>query len=221
MKNNKNTWLIKLRTNVSADGIIQVGEGKEFNGVWLFTEFEKARENMKKLIYAFANTQNQIFDGKGLCTAFEEYMDERKDLDQYANPQEEDLDDDFYRMWIENHVGYENTAEYFWKAAKLPEILKSYLSNMENFSSEIIPEGTWTDSLIGCKFSPNEIYIEGVGDGPCNGIDPYFLINTFNIDSPEKEYNFRIRSCFEENWDYIYIDMIRLKVDEELVFPLK
>lgn len=221
MKNNKNTWLITLRTNISVDGIIQVDEGKEFNGVWLFTEFEKAKENMKKLICAFANTPNQIFNGKGLCTAFEEYMEERKDWDQYTEHEDSDLDKEFDNMWFKNHGGYDDTAECFWKAAKLPEILKLYLTDMDNFSAETIPEGTWTDNLIGCKFSSDEIFIEGIDDGPCNGIDPYFLINTFNMYSPEKEYNFRIRSCFDDNWDYIYIDMMYSELDEEISLPLK
>ena len=130
MENKKKIWLLKLRTNVSADGIACVEEGMEKFYFWVFTNFETAKENMKKLICAYANTPNNIFDGHGLCTDLEKYLAERREWDQFVNPQEDDENEEFHRLWIDAHGGYDDTADSFWKASKLPEILKSYLTNM-------------------------------------------------------------------------------------------
>lgn len=224
MESKKKIWVLTLRTNVSVDSILPVDEGKEANGFWAFSSFEKAKENMKSLIRAYANTPNKVFDGQGLCTDLEKYLAERREWDQFVNPQKDDGNEEFHRLLIDARGGYDDTADSFWKASKLPEILKSYLTNMESFSPDIIPKVTWTDYLIGCKLSPEEIFIKGVDDGPCNGIDPFFHINTFKMDDPEKDYHFRIRNAFFDDWDniwsFIYIDLMSSEVDADFTFPL-
>lgn len=220
METKNKVWLLTLTTNVNAEKILHVDEGKEKRYFWIFSSFEKAKESMQQLISAYGNTPNIIFDGHGLCTDFEEYMDERRSWEQYTDPYEYEVDDELNSMWGEFNDGYDDSAKCFWDASKLPKILKAYLSDVKNFSSETIPTNTWTDYLIGCSFSPEKIFIEGVDDGPCNGIDPYILINTFNMDNPDKEYVFRFRNAFGEGWDYIYIDMMSSEIDEEFGFPL-
>jgi len=221
MENQKKIWLVTLKTNVSEDSILPVEEESEERRCWAFTSFEEAAASMKKLMSAYANTSNKVFDGHGLCTALENYLDERRGWDNYTNPEEVEVDEEFHQFWISNHGGYDDSAESFWKTSRLPEILKAYLTNMDHFSPDSIPEVAWTDYLIGCKLSSEEIFVEGVDDGPCNGISPYFLINTFHMVDPDKEYNFRIRTCFNDNWDYIYIDMTPTTLDEGFTFPLR
>ncbi len=220
MKNNNKVWLLMIKTNVSAEGVLQVDEGKEKTCFWISSSFETAKENMKSIIRAYASTPNLIFDGNGLCTDFEEYMAERRDWDQFANPEEEDESDWYTQLRFITHGGYDDSAKSFWKASKLPEILKSYVMDMDNFSTDVIEEFTWTDYLMGCKVSSERIFIKGIDDGPCNGIDPYFYINTFNMDDPEKKYQFHVRNAFNDNWDYIYIDLICSEIDEDFGFPL-
>lgn len=226
MESKKKIWVLNLRTDVSAEGVLQVPEGKEKHCFWLFSNFEKAKESMQQLILAYANTPNSIFDGHGLCTDFKNYMMKaRATHDEFTDPYEPEEPDEAYFAWVETHGGYCDLSANLSKAEILPEILKSYLNDMKNFSPETIPENTWTDHLIGCKSSPDLIFIEGVDDGPCNDINPYFLINTFRMNDPEKEYSFRIRNAFCNDWDSvwtsIYIDMMPSEIDEELCFPLE
>jgi len=224
MATKNHTWVLNFTTNVSVDNVI-VEEGTESSFVWVFSSFESAKETMKRIIKSYALTPNSIFDGKGLCTDYYEYIEERKCWPQHTEPEESEFDTDefaaFSECWKRMHGGYDDDAKSFWKAAELPVILKSYLADMDNFSPDAIPTVTWTDYLMGCKSSPDKILIEGVDDGPCNGINPFFLINTFNMDDPEKDYNFCVRNGWNDNWEYMYLHLNYVEVDEEVTFPLQ
>ena len=44
MKDNNKVWLLMVKTNVSAEGVLQVDEGKEKTCFWISSSFETAKQ---------------------------------------------------------------------------------------------------------------------------------------------------------------------------------
>lgn len=213
-------WVLSERRNVNVEGSVHtLQEGQTSTGFWVFSDFEKAKRDMLRLIRAHARSDNGLFDGDGNIVGFNEYLFEIDEEERWSPEPKTAEEVSFYRFWTENHGGYENTESAYAKIAAVPELLRDWLLEESDFTPFDIPEGGFTDSMIGVKASPEQISVEGVDDGPCNGIDPCIRINTFKMDDPDKEYQFCVRNTFEERFDepeyYVYIDLMKVEVDEE------
>ena len=216
-------WVLSERRNVNVEGSVQtLKAGQTSTGVWVYSDFEKAMRDMLRLIRAHARSDNGLFDGDGNIVGFNEYLYEIDEEERWSPEPKTAEEASFYRFWTENHGGYENTESAYAKIAAVPELLRDWLLEESDFTPFDIPEGGFTDSMIGVKASPEQISVEGVDDGPCNGIDPCIRINTFKMDDPDKEYQFCVRNTFEERFDepetYVYIELMKVEVDEEFRF---
>lgn len=213
-------WVLSERRNVNVEGSVQtLKAGQTSTGVWVYSDFEKAMRDMLRLIRAHARSDNGLFDGDGNIVGFNEYLYEIDEEERWSPEPKTAEEASFYRFWTENHGGYENTESAYAKIAAVPELLRNWLLEKPDFTPFDIPEGSFTDSMIGVKTSPEQVSVEGVDDGPCNGIDPCIRINAFKMDDPDKEYQFCVRNTFEERFDepesYVYINLMKVEVDEE------
>lgn len=194
-------------------------EGQTSTGFWVFSDFEKAKRDMLQLIRAHARSDNGLFDGDGNIVVLNEYLHEIDEEERWSPEPKTAEEASFYRFWTETHGGYENTESAYAKNAAVPELLRDWPLEESDFTPFDIPEGRFTDSMIGVKASQEQISVEGVDDGPCNRIDPCIRINTFKMDDPDKEYQFCVRNTFEERFDdpeyYVDIYLMKVEVDEE------
>ena len=216
-------WVLSERRSVNVEGSVQpLKKGQTSTGVWVYSDFEKAKADMLRLIRAHARSDNGLFDGDGNIVGFNEYLYEIDEEERWSPEPETAEQAVFYRLRTETHGGYESTEAAFEKIAAVPRLLRDWLLEEPDFTPCDIPEGSFTDSMIGVKASPEQISVDGVNDGPCNGIDPCIRINTFNMDDPDKAYHFCVRNTFEERFDepeyYVYIELMKVGIDEEFKF---
>lgn len=177
-----------------------LGVKKEFR---VFSKFEDAVRAMRKVIHSHAFTDNALFDGDGHIREFEKYIEQ----DAAAC---DDFDNDF-----------ENGSTRPLNAVS--EKLRSFFASQEDYPEISQLDGfAWTDWLCGCECETKNghpfLKIEGVDDGPCNGINPYIYINSFVMDDPEiTNYVCLIRDSFEENWDdephYVHIELLKTDLE--------
>ena len=207
MENQTQNWTVTIRTNVSVDSILPIKSGTEKSLSKSFNDFANAKKYMQNLIKGYANTPNYVFNEYGRIIGLKEYFDDLIKLNIYASEESDDFDDDFLD---DEQV----EVRAFWNATKLSDIIKSYTKNPESFSFEKLTEFIFSDYKLKCQISDGELLITGHLDGSYNGVDPYILINTFNMDNPEKEYHFRILNNFNNSQEYIYIDMTCAQVNE-------
>lgn len=195
-------WLLFEDRNVARK------DEEEFSGVKkefrVFSKFEDAVREMRKLIQTHAFTDNALFDGNGHIREFEKYIER----DAAAV---DDFDNDF-----------ENCSTK--PLREISEKLRSFFASLEDYPEISRLYGfEWTDWLCGCKCRMENghpiLTIEGVDDGPCNGIDPDIYINSFIMDDPKiTNYVCRIIDSFEENWDYesphyVHIELLKTNLE--------
>ncbi|MCH5183708.1 MAG: hypothetical protein J1E00_05980 [Oscillospiraceae bacterium] len=194
-------WLLFEDSNVARK------DEKEFSGVKkefrVFSKFEDAVRAMRKVIHAHAFADNALFDGNGHIREFEKYIERNAAAI-------DDFDDDF-----------ENGSTKPLKAVS--EKLRSFFASQTDYPEISQLDGfSWTDWLCGCECETQNghslLTIEGVDDGPCNGINPDIYINSFVMDDPEiTNYVCRIRDSFEEDWDeephYVHIELLKTALE--------
>ena len=68
-------WVLSERRNVNVEGSVQtLQEGQTSTGFWVYSDFEKAKADMLRLIRAHARSDNGLFDGDGNIVGFSEYI---------------------------------------------------------------------------------------------------------------------------------------------------
>ena len=216
-------WILSLTGNVNAEGSSRVPEeGHVMNGQWAYSGFEKAKSDMLRLIRAYAKSDNGLFDGEGNIVGFREYFHNIREENCFSEEPRNEKEASFFKAMAELHGGYDDTEASFRQIESVPALLREWLTEAPGFTPDTIPDAAFTDHSLGCKASPEQIFVEGVDDGPCNGTDPYILINTFRMDDPDREYNFRVRNTFEDRFDeperFVYIDLMKVEVDAEFEY---
>ena len=216
-------WVLSERSNVNAEGSShRLKEGKELAALRAYSCFENAKRDMLRLIRAYAKADNGLFDGDGNIVGFREYFHYIREENCFSEEPRNEEGASFFKAMAELRGGYYDTEASFRRVESVPDLLREWLTEAPGFTPDRISEGSYTDHSLGCKASSEQIFVEGVGEGPCNGIDPYILINTFRMNDPDREYNFRVRNTFEDRFDeperFVYIDLIKVEVDAEFEY---
>ena len=216
-------WVLSERSNVNAKGSSHsLKEGKELAALRTYSCFENAKRDMLRLIRAYAKTDNGLFDGDGNIVGFREYFNEIREINIFPEEPKTEKEAAVFNLMSELQGDYGDTETSFRQVETVPALLREWLTEAPGFTPDRISEGSYTDHMLGVKASSEQISAEGVGEGPFHFIDPYILINTFNMDDPEKEYNFRVRNTFGEQYyepeRFVYIDLIKVEVDAEFEY---
>lgn len=199
----KDSWVLSCRRNVAFDGET-VEDGQKQHGFWVFTDFEKAKKEMHRLIRLNAMSHNGLFDGNGKITEFSNYLDEcKKDRIEAEKIFGSDSFDD-------EEMEYAESVDAF---------LQKWVLNPAQFTGTDLPFEHYFDGNIEIWGADDLISIRGADDGPCNGIDPYIYIDCIIMDNPEQSYHCFFKELFDFADDighYSYITLIKCAIDEPI-----
>lgn len=200
---NKDSWVLSCRRNVVFDEE-PIEDGQEQHGFWVFTDFEKAKKEMHRLIRLNAMSNNGLFDGNGKITEFSRYLQEQKKV---RNSSEEQYGSDIFD---DEEMEYAESVEAF---------LQKWALNPAQFRETELPFEHYFDGNIEIWGSDDMISIRGADDGPFNGINPYIYIDCIIMDNPERSYHCFFKELFDFDDDighYSYITLIKCAINETI-----
>lgn len=196
----KDSWVLSCIRNVAFDGE-SAGDGQVQQGFWVFSDFEKAKSEMYRLIRLNAMSHNGLFDGNGKITNFSNYLDESK-----KNKSE---DEEFF--------GYDDSEIEF--VEDIEKFLQKWVLNPAQYDETDIPCGDYFDGMIEISGYDDYLCIRGADDGPCNGVNPYIFIDCFSMDNPNRAYHCFFKELFDfvdETEHHSNITLIKCVIDDPI-----
>lgn len=183
----KNVWVLSIKTSLSY--ACEWGSDLKTE-TYAFENFEKAREFLRAKLKKFAYSKNSMFDGHGNIIHFKKHLD---------NAWEPDDDEELLDALTKANL------------SKVYNAVKSIFEGNNVDISEF--NDYYSDWLIAVEFKNGVMTMYGEGDGPCNGYDPRFNSNMFDM-SEEKNYFLYIEDLFgqEDDPTNLCIDLTKAEV---------
>ena len=181
----KEVWVLSVKTSLPETCMDSDDLKSSFT---VFKNFEKGRDEFRRIVKEYAFSENAMFDGKGNIIH----------LNKYAEDSLEDEND--------------HTDNFLYKERLLniAEWLKTVF-NGEDVDFKML-YNSYDDAMISLTTVAGEIEIIGDYDGPINGINPHIKTNIFSM-KEEKDYYLYIDDMFRQDCSAeLYIDLKKAEV---------
>ncbi|MBQ1186090.1 MAG: hypothetical protein IIX54_00170 [Clostridia bacterium] len=174
---------------------IHFREGDFINDGWesycrAFSDFNSAKREMRLLIKKYATDENDMFDGNGKITLFQDFADD------YG-----------YEHGFED---IQNFLQAFFTNENFPETTDNILEISED-------DEDYNDCYIACKCDKNELLIHEGEDATMTELEPYIHTNAFMMDDSDKDYFVYISDLFSREQygcpSRIYIDLKKVCIE--------
>ena len=195
----KKIWVVSLRTSLPE--VARNGADLK-TSMRAFENFEMARKcaraSLKKLAFG---EENDMFDENGTLKA----------LAQYAEHAVEESPEEL-EEWDVIAPG-----KQVW--SDVVEMIRAICAGRDvDLPAYCTPDGVYgeyTDWLAEITYSPDGFLINGIDDGPCNGINPYISTNMLKMDQ-EQDYHLHIDDLFGQDGcsSELYLDVLPVDLKE-------
>ena len=185
----ENLWILSVKTSLPNVCEAATDIKTELRA---FTTFAAAKQALGETLHGLAFTKNAMFDGEGNMIHFVDYIDRAWEPDE----DEELYEDSLTKTGLK----------------KVHAAIKAIFNGESVDISAFAPFAT--DWLIAVEVKDDTLIMHGEDDGPCNGYDPQFVSNMFDM-SEEKDYMLYIDDAFgqDDSTAEVYIDLKRLTIE--------
>ncbi len=210
-------WVLQIESSIFPKKEKGVSIGKK--KYWVYNSFETAKTEMRKLIQYYAElnvrAENQMFLADGHVKELDNYI-----LETY-NTYMADAGHNAIDMGIDAIAQMlEEEKESYEGLKAVPDLISHYVMNAtKDVDVKKMVGFKWTDWMVKCEIKNRKcptLHMCGVDDGPCNGVDPFFYINSFIMDDPYQTYYCCMRDQFDDysfRPDYFYVELHPAEVE--------
>ena len=178
------------------------------SGVWVYSAFEKARADLRRILREVALSDRELFDRDGNMLDFRDYLEKVTEADSQTG-------DELMELLVLSHGGDSYDPELL---RSIPDRLRDYLLGKTDDPFSGITEFSWEDRNLSIEADEESLVVYSKAYRGDDAPDLTIEIRNFALDGLQEGHCFYFRRKCDDEESFYYLDLLKVEVDEPLEF---